>query len=144
MFGGGWCGRVVSFSLETLEAYNSSYMLIKNWLPPFFFFLFFSLLLPRGRQWFTVTRERSVVWTRFRPAAFPVCAVPSMVLVIEHFYKENNSFSTLLQIQMTIYCDKYVHMKLLLWTKWRQWLGNEIIGGNTLTKYMENMEKKVS
>lgn len=38
----------------------------------FFFFFLLLLWLPRGRRWFTVTRMRSVVWMRFRPAAFPV------------------------------------------------------------------------
>lgn len=30
------------------------------------------LLLPKGKQWFTVTRERSAVWAAFRPAVFSV------------------------------------------------------------------------
>lgn len=43
------------------------------------------LLLPKGRQWFTVTRERSAVWAAFRPAVFSIRADPATVLVNQHF-----------------------------------------------------------
>lgn len=62
--------------------WNQTHLVLTNESRTDFFlkaFFFCCCCRPESGRWFTVTREKSVVWTRFRPAAFPVCAVPSMV-----------------------------------------------------------------